>query len=499
MKKLFYIGVIAMIVASCSTGQYTTGRSYEDDLYYNPKEKPLVIQEVEKELPDVSAQEKNELLEIAKKSVKEAPEKYPDITNVDRIEIESVEYKTNPETGAIDTIIEIMSQGYWINGFEGSKAELEEAMRVIDQYPNGFGYFSHGNSIGENLAFDSDWNVYTRDGKYWWFPRVTNLTMYNQFMFGRYPRYEWTVIWDSPHYDYWDFDYHFGYSSYWRWRHYDRWHFRTSWYDPYWYSPSWRFGVGFGVNPWYNHNHWYDYPYYRRHYKRHSDPNWYKSDYRYGPRRSMYTKTARTNTFGTRNSSSTGLKSVRRGTTTRSTIPSRRGSSTIKSGSTRVSTRGTGTKSRYRSTGSSVKSGAGTVTTRSRYSTQSRKTRSRTTTTKTTTQSNKSSVRRYSKPRSTTRPSYNRSRSGSTNKSGTSRTRTNRSYKRAPARSSGSGSGTYNKRSSGSYNNSGSSSSSKSRTYTPSSRSRSGSSGSSTRSSGSKSGNSSSRSRSRTR
>ena len=51
MKTLFYISVIALIVTSCSSSQYTTGIGYEDDLYYNPKEKPLVIQEVEKELP----------------------------------------------------------------------------------------------------------------------------------------------------------------------------------------------------------------------------------------------------------------------------------------------------------------------------------------------------------------------------------------------------------------------------------------------------------------
>ncbi len=309
MKTLFYISVIALIVTSCSSSQYTTGIGYEDDLYYNPKEKPLVIQEVEKELPDVSVQEKNELLEIAKKSVKADPEKYPDITSLDKIEIESVEYKTNPETGAIDTIIQIMSQGYWINGFRGSNAELEEAMRTIDQYPNGFGYFGHGDNIGENLSFDSDWNVYTRDGKYWWFPRVTNLTMYNQFMFGRYPRYEWTVIWDSPNYDYWDFDFHFGYSSYWRWRTYDRWYYRSYWYEPYWH-------YSYHVDPWYHYNSWYDYPYYRRNYKRHSDPNWYRNNYRYGPRRSMSTQTLRTPTNTFRYSPSGSLKTLQRGTTT---------------------------------------------------------------------------------------------------------------------------------------------------------------------------------------
>lgn len=293
MKKLIYISVISLIVGSCSTGQFATSGSYSDDLYYNPDDKPLVVQEVEKEMPELTREQQNEYVQLARETVKKSPEKYPDITNLDRITVESVQLKENTKTGAMDTIIEIMSQGYWINGFRGTEAERQEAMRTIEQYPNGFGYFGNGYSIGQNLSFDSDWNVYTRNDKYWWFPRTTNLTMYNQFMFGRYPRMEWTIAWDSPHYDYWDFDMHFGYNSSWRWRSYDRWGWsgydRWRWggsgwyYSPHSYGSDWYFHSYYS-DPWYRSSYWYGYPYYRNHYGYHRYGRYYGDRYyRRGP------------------------------------------------------------------------------------------------------------------------------------------------------------------------------------------------------------------------
>ena len=78
--------------------------------------------------------------------------------------------------------------------------------RYINMYPEGFANFSNGQEIALNLSFDSDWNVYTDNGRYWWFPSNTNINLYSSLLFGTYPKYIWTIVWNNPRFDSWAFD-----------------------------------------------------------------------------------------------------------------------------------------------------------------------------------------------------------------------------------------------------------------------------------------------------
>ena len=160
--------------------------------------------------------------------------------------------------------------GYWIGGFKGSDSDLREAARIIARYPDGFGYIANGEEIALNLSFSPDWNVYTDNGRYWWFPSYTNVKLYSSLLFGTYPQYIWTVVWDNPSYDVIAFDsqFNFGLNIGWGspgwsfglgWNSgfYRPWY--NGWYNPYWsgwYDPWWGYYPGWGHPHWHHPPHW---------------------------------------------------------------------------------------------------------------------------------------------------------------------------------------------------------------------------------------------------
>jgi hypothetical protein len=261
MKKFYLYIIIAIALSSCAIGNFSTSNVYEDDIYYNPSEKPLSIKEVEKQLEiytnnEIKPETKKSLEEKAQKIIRDDRRAYPDFTNneINNPEIESVRYIRNQETGAQDTIIELMNSGFWMNGFKGTDSDLADAMRKISQYPNGFAYFGNASEIANNIAYDSNWNVYTRDGKYWWFPTFSNTGYYTRMAFSTYPRYYEINTWNNIGYDSWAFDRQ--YNNYFAWGRYNRhnyFHYYGG-YNSYWDN----YYGGF-----YNYNY-YDYynPYY---------------------------------------------------------------------------------------------------------------------------------------------------------------------------------------------------------------------------------------------
>ncbi len=246
--KTFYILLLAFIsLWSCSSMQ-NMNTSIEDDIYYVPNEKPLMVKEVE----TITGQKIDMTVPSARNNnTKTYPENESTVIinrqkgTAERItpsELAAQAENILNDPYAPETTTLYTNSGYWIGGFKGNDTDMQEAARIISQYPEGFGFISNGQEIALNLSFSPDWNVYTDNGRYWWFPSSSNIRLYNTFLFGTYPKYIWTVVWNEPFYDSWAFDSHFNFG---------------------WSGPGWNFGFGWNsgiYRPWYGG--WYgSYPY----------------------------------------------------------------------------------------------------------------------------------------------------------------------------------------------------------------------------------------------
>lgn len=244
MKSIYYIAIV--LLASCTaTRNFST--IVEDDIYYVPGRKALVVKEVEEltgqtpsEAPTATTSPTPAKKTTSTTGVISTPD-LPALTSYAQEQFNTNEYVN-------ETVYE--NTGYWIGGYKGNEGDLNEIQRIINMYPNGFAYFNvNGQDIAMNLSFDPDWNVYTDGGRYWWFPSYTNINLYTSLLFGTYPRYIWTVIWDNPRFDSWAFNssfnsgFHLGLSI-----GRPGWSagFYGGWYDP-WYRPWY----GGWYNPWY--------------------------------------------------------------------------------------------------------------------------------------------------------------------------------------------------------------------------------------------------------
>lgn len=285
MKSIFYIAVIAVILSSCvsTRGVYS---SMEDDIYYVPGAKPLVVKEVE---------------EITGQHVQMQPQTrnhtYPEdnytssTLNQSAITNRGIEKtfstselmdRAQERLNSAEQVNEVLYEnpGYWIGGFKGNSSDMQEAFRIMAQYPEGFGFVGNGTDIAFNLSVSPDWNVYTNNGRYWWFPSSTNIQLYNTLLFGTYPKYIWTVAWNDPWYDSWtfnnQFNIHFGWGRPgwslgfgWNSGYYRPWW--GGWYGPGWggwYDPWWGNSWYPGWYPGWGYPHWH-YPHWGGHY-----PNW---------------------------------------------------------------------------------------------------------------------------------------------------------------------------------------------------------------------------------
>lgn len=286
MKIPVYIAVLALAATSCSTARSLT---MEDDIYYVPGQKALVVKEVEDltgqniSVQDNAGNYSEETSRSAGSSIAPAAfsKSKQQVVNtrsgkLENVDIAAMTGEAQEMFDNYDVVNETIYEntGYWIGGFKGSENDLPEIQRIINMYPNGFAFFnSNGFDIAMNLSFDPDWNVYTDNGRYWWFPTISNINLYSSLLFGTYPKYIWTVVWDSPRFDTWAFNSSFnprfnvginvgwgspgwslgfGWNSGW----YDPWYspWYGGWYDP-WYRPYYGYYPGWGHGHW-GHGHW---------------------------------------------------------------------------------------------------------------------------------------------------------------------------------------------------------------------------------------------------
>lgn len=276
MKSLLYIAVLALVAASCATSQ-NFSNTVEDDIYFVPGKKALLVQEVENMTgQDISAHSSNDQTTYPVENATSQGSSIPPASfsrnkTTASVESANTDALLNEARGLLATNDEVnktiyQNTGYWIGGYKGNEGDLPEIQRIIDQYPEGFGYIANGEDIALNLSFSPDWNVYTDNGRYWWFPSSTNIDLYSSLLFGTYPKYIWTVVWNNPGISSWSFNSNlnlglnigwgspgwnlsFGWNSPWYKPWYSGWY--GGWYDP-WYNP-WYPGWHY---PHWNHPHW---------------------------------------------------------------------------------------------------------------------------------------------------------------------------------------------------------------------------------------------------
>ena len=287
MKIALYISALAVIFGACSSSQNFT-RAQEDDIYYVPGQRSLFAQEIKKKTGVDIIADKNSSSKENTANDKVYPKEQDNSVNPKSHAIGMARYATEKQvqkeeerTGQPVTRIEVSEgDGYWIGGFRGSDNDLEECVRIMNRYPEGFAYFGNGYEIAQNLSFSSDWNVFTLNGRYWWFPSNSNISLYNEMIFGNYPKYIWTVAWNDPRFDSfaWSNRVAFGWDR-WGWRGSFGWGNSWGW-DPYWnnygyyhgyYDPwgwnSW--GPNYGYYPGWGYPHWGHRPGWGHH-----GPNW---------------------------------------------------------------------------------------------------------------------------------------------------------------------------------------------------------------------------------
>ena len=249
MKFSLYIAGLAFIIASCSTTRNFSS-IMEDDIYYVPGKKALAIREVENLTGhDIETEQPVDSYVLSEEISRSAGSSTPPATfsssnntminarsgQLEQMNIQSLTQEAADKLSNSEEINMTLYEnpGYWIGGYRGPASDLAEIQRIINMYPEGFANFSNGQEIALNLSFDSDWNVYTDNGRYWWFPSNTNINLYSSLLFGTYPKYIWTIVWNNPRFDSWAFDATFNNRF--------NWSLNLGWGGPGW-------SVGFGWN-----------------------------------------------------------------------------------------------------------------------------------------------------------------------------------------------------------------------------------------------------------
>ena len=465
MKAYFKLLIVPLLIATACSPSYVGTSAFQDDIYYVPGGETLIDKEMA--VYTTHAEKKEPTIEQTTQEEPTTKATFSDDREFQLIQEQYLQILANDSIESIDTTYYNEEEGYYINEFRGSDYDREEAERLRQWYPQGFGYYDNsGYNMAMWLAGDPDWNVYVDGDNVWWTPSWTNFNHYNAFRFSpaRYGRtfaYSYSPYYGSSFgfglgfgfYDdfYWGLNFGWGYSHY---NHY-----------PYY---------GHGYNPYYGHNYHHG--------------NYYGSGYSnnyYGHRSSMGSKAGTNRAYTNRRSATRTDGTVSRvnrsagytksGTTTRRSAATAQDAVRRSTAAQRYGTRNNrssysnsvGTSTRRTNTTGTVKRSnyQGTTT---RYGTQNRSTY-RGTKSGTTTRRRTSN---YTKPQSNSRPSYNNSGTKRSTNTRATNTRTSRyskvkstpSYNRSSTKSSSSSytPSRSSSRSSGAVRSSGSSSKSSS-------------------------------------
>jgi hypothetical protein len=437
MKAYFKLLIVPLLIATACSPSYVGTSAFQDDIYYVPGEASLIDTEMAVYTTKTAMQEP--IIEQTTKVEPTTKATFSNDRDFQQIQEQYRQMLENDSIEAIDTTFYNEEEGYYINEFRGSDYDREEAERLRQWYPQGFGYYDNsGYNLAMWLAGDSDWNIYVDGDKVWWTPTWTNFNYYNSFRFSsvRYGRH---FAYNYPHYGssfgfgfgggfyddfYWSLNFGWGYSHY---NHY-----------PYY---------GHGYNPYYGHNY-----HHGAYYGSARQSNNY-----YGHRSSMGSKAGTNKAYTNRRSATRTDGTVSRvnrsanysksGTTTRRSATTAKDAVRRSTAAQKYGTRNNrssysnraGTSTRRTNTSGTVKRSSyqGTTT---RYGTQNRSTY-RGTKSGTTTRRRTSN---YTKPQSNSRPSYNKSgtrrstntRATSTRTSRYSKVKSTPSYNRSSTKSS---------------------------------------------------------------
>lgn len=286
MKILIYISPLIAVLISACTSTRQLSHVVEDDIYYIPGERSLFAREVERKtgLTIQADRVTTTTPEKASTSYKDYPKERDYSENPISYKIGMNRYGSDTtksssgiteisreeENSARNGIVERVvtdpeyDEGYWLNGFDGSSSDLKICEQIIHRYPEGFAAFGNAEEIARNLTFSSDWNIFTYKGRYWWFPTPSNYNLYHELVFGTYPKYVWTVIWNDIRFDTFAaqdfFDPFYGIGSYWNYHYLWGNGFYNGYYSGfYWRHSPWNYGYGF-YNPWWGWDYgWYGY------------------------------------------------------------------------------------------------------------------------------------------------------------------------------------------------------------------------------------------------
>lgn len=238
--KLIMLGIISLSLGACTSSRMQSGVAYNDDIYYNPKAKPLsVSDQFAPVLTDKAVQKEDQQVysQKAREYARTADDNDP--RDFSQIQTQYANILADEQLTDVDTMVYFNDEtGYWVNGFSGSSYDQDYAERLA-KFHGPFRGIPYWSPLYTQVVYFSgpDWNVYL-DGDYAYvFPSWSN-RFYSNFYYGGYRPY-------------WNMSFGFGYPYY-GW--YDSWYnpyFGFGGYYPYWgYDPYWH-----GSHYWPHHHH----------------------------------------------------------------------------------------------------------------------------------------------------------------------------------------------------------------------------------------------------
>lgn len=319
--KVLLLGIITLSMGACTSSRMQSGLAYNDDIYYNPKGKPLsVSNQYVPVLADQGVQKEDQ--KVYQQKVREYSRSVDqnDPRDFSQIQSQYANILSDRSIVDADTVLYYNDEtGYWVNGFSGSSFDQSYAERLV-KFHGPFRGIPYWSPLYTQVVYfgDPNWNVYL-DGNYAYvFPSWSN-RYYSNFYYGGYRPY-------------WNMSFGFGWPYY-------------GWNDP-WYNPYFGFG---GYYPYWGYNPYWHGSHYWPHHHHHHRPGGNIAGTQKGVSRYYGSRTTNTNTSVGSYNSSTSYRGSNNRYTTYSPSNNSREMSVTRDGKT-VSTTGTVSYSRPGST-----------------------------------------------------------------------------------------------------------------------------------------------------
>lgn len=243
MKRFFIL--IYFIIFGLSLGFAQSGKII-DDIYVTPNDAQMV-QEVKSVRKDKMNKVESQQSTVYRNGAREIV--FIDQNGNRTTAVSDTVYIVDGEVIADSLAVENENQedGYYLNGFKGSKSDLEYAER-IRRFHNPKYTITIADPGYNDIYFldDNYWNVYV-DGMYATITPTWNNPYWFNYQYSPYSYGSWG--WRSN----WGYPYYSGFGSYYGWGGY---------YDPWYYGYNW----GGFYDPWYSSYYGWGYPYYGGYY-----------------------------------------------------------------------------------------------------------------------------------------------------------------------------------------------------------------------------------------